>query len=183
MTIKQTRDTLKARFSAASAGVEANVTGKLTLGGVSYTAATLGAVFDDANTAMGAADTARSQLHSQVQAANTAIALALSVLASLRQYLITLHGDQAGDVLVQYGLALPKKPVKTPAVKAAAAVKAKATRTLRGTMGPKARLKVKSNVQVVTAEVPAAAAGAPASPEASGTGASAPSAVATVSTK
>jgi hypothetical protein len=177
MTIKQTRDALKARFSAASEGVQANVTGKLTLGGVSYAAATLGAVFDDANTAMGAADTARSQCHSQVQSARTAIALALSVLASLRQYLITLHGDQAGDVLVQYGLAFPKKPVKTPAVKA------KAIRALRGTVGPKAKLKVKSNVQVVTAEVPAAAAGAPASSEASGTGASAPSAAATVATK
>jgi hypothetical protein len=41
---------------------------------------------------------------------------------------------------------VPKTPVKSPATKAEAAAKAKATRVARGTKGPKAKLKIKGTI-------------------------------------
>jgi hypothetical protein len=77
-------------------------------------------------------------------------------------------GDLA--ILVDFGLQPRKQPVpKTSVEKAVAVAKAKATRDARGTMGPKAKRKVKGNVTgvlvttITTAPAPAPAASAPAS--------------------
>ncbi len=56
------------------------------------------------------------------------------VALSFRRLLVALFAQQP-DVLGDFGLAAPKKPVRTAAEKAAAAAKAKATRKTLGTKG------------------------------------------------
>jgi hypothetical protein len=156
-------DSIKARLSAASKGVKANLTGKVTLGGVTYTPTTMAAVFDGAITAYGQVDGARVTLSTEVQAKNAAVKVALKLLRLFGQNIISTHGEDAPTVLGQYGIPAPKKRATKPAVKAAAAVKAVATREMRGTKGPKAKLAIKSNVQVATSIVdPSTSDGSPA---------------------
>jgi hypothetical protein len=88
-----------------------------------------------------------------VQAKNVAVKAALLLLRRFGQNIVSTHGEDAPTVLGQYGIPAPKKRVTKPAVKAAAAVKAVATREMRGTKGPKAKLAIKSNVQVATSIV------------------------------
>jgi hypothetical protein len=156
-TISNISKTLvKTRFSDVVTGIQTGVSGKLTLGGVGYTPTTLAAVFTEALTAMGQADTLHSEWSAQVAVADAAIAKAETVYVQLRNSLIA-QTDEASlpKVLGGLGMELPKARSVSSATKAGAAVKAAATRKLRGTVGPKQKKSVKSNVQVsITAEGP-----------------------------
>jgi len=156
---------VKTRFGDVVTGIQNGVSGKLTLGGVAYTSTTLSAVFADAITAMGQADTLHTEWSAQVAAANVAIAKAETVYQLLRNALIA-QSDEATlpKVLGALGMEAPKARNVSAATKAGAAVKGAATRTLRGTKGAKEKKSVKSNVQVsITAEGPVATPATPAS--------------------
>jgi hypothetical protein len=153
---ERSKPLIKTRFGDVVTGIENGVSGKLTLGGVTYTGTTLAAVFSDALTAMGQADTLHTEWLAQVAVANAAIAKAETVYGQLRSNLIA-QTDEASlpKVLGTYGMTAPKERNVTAATKAGAAVKAQATRTLRGTKGSKQKQSVKSDVQVsITAEGP-----------------------------
>ncbi|HEX3345604.1 MAG TPA: hypothetical protein VHS09_13570 [Polyangiaceae bacterium] len=68
---------------------------------------------------------------------------------------------QSPDVLGDFGLAAPKPPLKTAEVKAAAAAKAKATRTLLGTKGAQQK-----KAAIAAAAAPVDAPAVPATPPA-----------------
>jgi hypothetical protein len=156
---KINRPLLKTRFGDVLTGIKTGVSGKLTLGGVAYTSTSLAAVFSEALTAMGQADQLHTEWLAQVAVANVAIAKAEAVYGQFRGNLIA-QTDEATlpKVLGTYGMSAPKARNVTVAVKAGAAVKAQATRKLRGTTGSKKKQSVKSDVQVsITAEAPATA--------------------------
>jgi hypothetical protein len=147
---------VKTRFSDVVTGIQNGVSGKLTLGGVGYTPTTLAAVFTEALTAMGEADTLHGEWLAQVAVADAAIAKAETLYGQLRNTLIA-QTDEASlpKVLGGLGMEAPKPRHVSSATKAGAAVKGAATRKLRGTAGAKQKKSVKSNVQVsITAEGP-----------------------------
>jgi hypothetical protein len=155
---ERSKPLIKTRFGDVVTGIQNGVSGKLTLGGVGYTPVTLAAVFSEALTAMGQADSLHAEWTAQVAVANVAIAKAEHLYGLLRSYLIT-QTDEASlpKVLGPLGMTAPKARNVTSATKAGAAVKAQATRKLRGTAGAKQKKSVKSNVQVsITAEGAAA---------------------------
>jgi hypothetical protein len=161
---KTNKPLVKTRFGDVVTGIENGVSGKLTLGGVAYTSTSLAAVFSEALTAMGQADQLHTEWLAQVAVANAAIAKAEIVYGQLRSNLIS-QTDEASlpKVLGTYGMTAPKGRTVTAATKAGAAVKAQATRKLRGTTGSKQKKSVKSDVQVsITAEGPVATPATPA---------------------
>jgi hypothetical protein len=147
---------VKTRFNDANSGIKKHITGNMTLGGVSYTPVTLGAVFSDAIAAMDAADAKHKEWLDDVDAMKKAVAQANALYKLLRSALIGQYGDNDKSTLQDFGMNPPKTGKKTKVTtKAAAAVKAQATRVVRNTKGPKARKQVKSNVNVEITAVPA----------------------------
>jgi hypothetical protein len=156
------KPSVKERYSAAATGTNKHITGNVTLGGVVYSPAMLAAVFLAANTAIDTADAAHKQWLTDVAAMDAAKAKANAVLKLLRSYVVSQYGTDNKSVLGDFGMNAPKtKSTKSSATKAAAAQKAKATRTVRHTMGKKQRKTVKGTVEV---PVTAAGATAPATP-------------------
>jgi hypothetical protein len=130
------KPSVKTRNTSVAAGIDKRITGNLTLGGVTYTPASLKAVFLGQNTAIDSSDALHQQWTDQVQATNSAAATADAVYELLRSYVISQYGKNANAVLGDFGMTVPKpKGVQSPATKVAAAVKAKATRKVRNTMG------------------------------------------------
>jgi hypothetical protein len=143
------------------AGIEKNITGKVTIGGVTYTPATLSAVFSDENDAISALDSLHTQVTEQVQTTKAARAQGALVYGLLRSYLIGQYGKQATTVLGEFGMTAPKPSgAKTLQSKAAGATKRAATRQVRNTMGSVQKKKVKGVMEVpltaVTTITPAA---------------------------
>jgi hypothetical protein len=94
---------------------------------------------------------------------------------ALRQALLSAYAGKV-DALADFGLTARKTPVVTPAKRAAAALKAKATREARGTMGKKQKAQIKPSVTVTPATV---IVGKPATPATPTPPATAPAPVAT----
>jgi hypothetical protein len=109
----------------------------LTIGGVAYTPDTLKAVLEAEIDASDVVDAARAQLQQQVAAPRVARAKAYAVRGSLRTYILGAYGAAAVQMLGDFGMPVPKRPIKTVDVKAEAVKKAKATRAARDTMGSK----------------------------------------------
>ena len=115
------------------------------------------------------------------------------LLSNVRQALLVVLAGKT-EALADFGLTARKKPVITPEKKAAAALKAKATRVARGTTSKKQKAKIVANVEVTPAtavplkSVPVGAGGvaptaAPvATPATSATPATTPTATATAIT-
>ena len=138
-----------ARNTAVMAGIDKNITGKVTIGGVTYTAATLSAVFSDENDAITALDALHTQVTEQVQVTKAAKAKGTLVYGLLRSYLIGQNGKQATTLLGEYGMDTPKPTgAKTLQSKTAGATKRAATRQVRNTMGSVQKKKVKGLVEV-----------------------------------
>ncbi len=81
------------------------------------------------------------------------------MVRDLKAYLV-ITNKKSPDVLADYGLSIKKKAVPTTAIKVVAVAKRSATRTLRGTKGPKAKKAIKATLTglvVVEAGPPAAA--------------------------
>ncbi|MGH7436607.1 MAG: hypothetical protein ACRENE_13115 [Polyangiaceae bacterium] len=84
---------------------------------------------------------------------------------ALRQALLSAYAGKV-DALADFGLTARKPPVITPQKRATAALKAKATREARGTMGKKQKAQIKPSVTVTPATVTVDKPATPASPTA-----------------
>ena len=129
------------------------------------------------NTATAAA-TAKAAWQAAVAADRNELAQSHALLSGVKQSLQVMFAGST-DALADFGLT-PRKPhVVSPAVKVAAAAKAKATRAARHTQGPKQKAAIKGPLEgatlVVSAEPPSPASPAnptaPAAGSGSGTGA------------
>lgn len=166
-TKKPNRPMLQAKMVAAIAGVKKDMqnTSNLSLAGTTYTPATLVTFLQSVIDAGNAADTARASWLAAADAAATLAKSGTEVLTGLKQYVSNTFGKTSTQ-LTDFGFAPRKTVTLSPDEKVAAAAKREATRKARGTLGPKAKLKVTG----VTAAAAAAAAA---------TGASQPAAVPT----
>jgi hypothetical protein len=112
-----------------------------TLRGVSWTPAKLAALFEAQLDAIRAVDQARAVLAGAVAKERKVSRQARELEVQLKAFVHALFGDSAaayGD----FGWSLPKTPgPKTPLAKLTGAVKARATRLARGTMGKRQRKK------------------------------------------
>jgi hypothetical protein len=88
---------------------------------------------------------ARAAWQTAVQADRTLKDKTNPFVASLRGSLLASFAGNI-DTLAKFGLTPRQKPVTTPAVKVAAAAKAKATRAARHTLGPKEKAKITGTV-------------------------------------
>jgi hypothetical protein len=73
-------------------------------------------------------------------------------LSNIRQAVLVILAGKT-DALGDFGLTMRKKPATTAEVKATAALKAKATRTARGTKSKKQKARIVANVEVIPATV------------------------------
>jgi hypothetical protein len=166
------------------AGIDKHITGSVTIGGVTYTPATLKQVFSDENTAITATEALHTQVTDQVQVTNAAKAKGALVYGLLRSYLIGQYGKQANTVLGDFGMEAPKTMgAKTLESKTAAATKRAATRQVRNTMGSVQKKSVKGVMEVpvkaVTTIVPVTSPTTDATAPAPTTGAASPAPAAT----
>ncbi len=161
---KPTRKTL---CTSVVAGIKKHLTGKLTVGGVSYTPVSLAAVFTTALKAIQAADSSHTQWLDDVKAMDAALAQADVVFKAFKQYVLGQYGANQ-TVLGDFGIEAPKPTTNvSTATKAAAALKAKATKEARGSnLGKKQKKSVKGNVQVEVTAVPVVTAPVSATPPA-----------------
>jgi hypothetical protein len=94
-----------------------------------------------------AVNTAAAAWHSQVTTERNAALQMRSLLGLIKQMLEGAYSSQL-DVLADFGLAPRKKTVVSPQTRAAAAVKAKATRAARGITGKKQKAAITAPVVV-----------------------------------
>jgi hypothetical protein len=103
-----------------------------------------------------AATAAKAGLNAAATTAKTEITSTRGLIKTVKQALRALY---AGDIttLATFGLAPDKVPAPKPATKVEAALKAKATRTARGTKGKKQRLEIPPADETAAPAPPAAA--------------------------
>ncbi|HEY3817061.1 MAG TPA: hypothetical protein VGL81_07820 [Polyangiaceae bacterium] len=138
--------------------------GQFTLGGTTFTTASLVALFQSVITAMANVTAAQASATDAVAAMNGVVAKAEPVFRSLKSNLLNTNGA-ATSTLANFGLEPPQaRTPQTSAEKTAAVEKAKATRAARGTTSKKQKLKVTGNVTgiIVTPVTAPAAAPSPA---------------------
>jgi hypothetical protein len=102
--------------------------------------------------------TTKASAKAAVLSERTERAATKKFVSSLRQVIRSMFGASA-DILADFGLALPKPRKPSPQKKVTAAAKAKATRTLRHTMGKKQKAAIKA-----TGPLPAGTAANPVAP-------------------
>ena len=122
----------------------------LSLGGATYTPASLEALIQSRIDAVNEVNTAKATWQNAAKAYTALNTLATVVVRDLKALVIGAFGG-ASPKLADFGFSPRKVTVRTPEQKAAAAAKAKATRKARNTMGPKAKLAVKGTVAPPTA--------------------------------
>jgi hypothetical protein len=178
------KPTVTALFTSVVAGIKKHLTGKMMVGGVAYTPVSLAAVFLAAIQAIQAADASHAQWLDDVEAMNKAVAQAEAVFKALKQYFLGQFGANK-TVLGDFGIDAPKSTATTStATKAAAALKAKATKEARGSnLGKKQKKAVKGNVQVEVTTVPVVTTPVSAAPTNGGTSPAQTPSVATPSVK
>jgi hypothetical protein len=88
--------------------------------------------------------------HSQVATQRGVVVQAKPLLQAIRQSLQSAYSSQL-DVLADFGLTSRKKAVVSPETRAAAALKAKATREARGTAGKKQKATITAPVVITPA--------------------------------
>jgi hypothetical protein len=140
----------------------------LVIGGTSLTTAAIIAILQTRLETATAAQSTRATWQNAVKADKDERVKARGFLLALRQALLVAFGGSI-DALADFGLT-PRKPrVVTPEKKAAAAAKARATRTARHTMGKNQKAAIKGTVSPTapaTAAPPAPAPTVPAVPAA-----------------
>jgi predicted Fe-Mo cluster-binding NifX family protein len=128
----------------------------LMLAGVTTTAVKINAVFQadiDATTALDAAEADVSQKRAAQKAARAA---AIAERSDLKAYILGNYGEQAVQMLADFGFDPPKpRGAQTVASKAQAVAQSKATRAARGTKGTKQKAAIKGVVATPAAEPPA----------------------------
>ena len=124
----------------------------LPLGGDTYTPKSLTAFLQSRIDGANAVAVAKANWLNAATAYDALNTTATLVVRGLRQYVMNTFGKTAPQ-LADFGFVPPKTATQTPEQKAAAVAKRAATRKARGTVGPKAKLKVTG----VTAAAAAAA--------------------------
>jgi hypothetical protein len=169
MTTRENKPTRQDRLRKVLSGMQLHFTGitALTLAGVSHAVAELEKDIQDDIAATDATDKAHASLTQTVDAAKASHAAVDPLVSGVKQYVLLNWGntEAASAVLADFGWTPRKKPVVKPATKVAAAGKAKATRTARGTKGPKQKAAIVAEPAAPAAE-PAAT--EPAAPPAGG---------------
>ena len=140
------------------AGVQKHLstTPTITLNGQPLTQAALISVLQDEITTADATLLAEGLFHKAVAAEKAAVAAGEPVFRALRAFLLNLFEGQT-DVLADFGITVIVRQVPTAATKAAAALKAKATRAARGTGGKRQKAKIVGTVQAAPAIPPTGA--------------------------
>jgi len=150
-TSKASKATTSARIQALIAGLQKRApNGSFTLGNTAFTTATLVQLFTGLANAIAASIAARASAKEAVAAERAERAKVSPTLVALTRVLLATYGN-AAQILADFGLEPPKaRAPKTSVENAAAAAKAKATRSARGTVGPKKKLAVRGNVTGIT---------------------------------
>jgi len=144
------------------AGIKKHYAGQtVMLDGKSYTADALALLFQSCVDAETQAVQATVVKTTAVKKARDTAAQVRSVAKAFKNAVLAAYGADP-TALADFALEPPKEPVKTPAVKEAAAVKAKATREALGTMGPKQKKEAKAKLAASAARPPEAPAATPA---------------------
>lgn len=154
-SVKKNKANLTARNAKIMAGIQMHLAtmNVIQLAGVSYTPASLIAVFQTDSNAIAAATQAHTQWQQTVATQNSTNKATQVVISALRSYLLANFGKTAVAILGDFGFAAPKTPgVKTAAAKAASVAKAKATRAARGTKGSVQKQSVKGNLDTTALE-------------------------------
>jgi hypothetical protein len=138
------RPTTQARDAQIILGIQKNLqhVSSLPLGGMTFTPDALVKLVQSHLDSINAIAASRATWHSQVVSGQALSAQLTPILRGLRQYVINANGETS-PVLADFGFTAPKKGVLTPDEKAAAAVKTKATREARHTMGKVQKKSVK----------------------------------------
>jgi hypothetical protein len=134
-------------------GKHGQAIGALLIGGKAYKAADLTPILQARIAASKAVSPARSVWLAAVLAEKNERATTKTLVAGLRQALITAYTAMP-DTLADFGLTPRKKPVVTAQTKAGAAVKAKTTRGVLGTKGTKQKKVAKKATGGTTAAPP-----------------------------
>jgi hypothetical protein len=157
-----------ARVQALIAGTTKHFpNGSFTLGGTTYTSASLIQVLQGLANAMQARDVAQAGAKDALAAEHTA-QTQVGPIMKVYERLVLLTFANATQTLADFGLKPPKaRTPLTTAQRAVRAAKAKATRTARGTTSKKQKLAIKGDVTGVTVTpITAPTAAPPASPAA-----------------
>ena len=146
-----TKLTLEQRIRGLIAGTQKHMpTGPLTVGGATYTGATIVQELQSLADALASVDAAKASWKEALKNETDARAKVDPVVQAYRSWLVASLGG-APSTLADYGLSPPKaRAPLTAEQKVAAALKAKATRAARHTMGSKQK-------KAVTGTAPAAA--------------------------
>jgi hypothetical protein len=156
------RASLIERNRQAAQGVKDNLKGSVQLDGNTYKVQDILNVLGAPATAADTTDKSKAAWRTAVATERTAKKAASGMRSSLQSYLVGIHGKNH-PVLAEFGFVIKAPPAKTVEVKNEAAVKMRATRTARGTMGPKQKAKIKGTVEIdpaALAALKAAAGGA-----------------------
>ena len=158
--IKNSRTTTQARDTQLIAGIQKRLQGfpPMTLGGVSYTPATLVDLFQGQINAINSVSSLKAQWHDTIQT-EKAVRLHMTLVIQGIKALVLQNFPGNTEALADFGFTAKKRAVQTAEQKAAAAQKRAATRVARNTMGPKAKLAVKGVVATPPPAHPAPAAG------------------------
>jgi hypothetical protein len=122
---------------------------QLTVGSQTMTPAAIIQVYQNRISTNQAAQTADASRIAAVQANKAERASTAAITGSVRQMVLAMY-SQSPDTLAVFLLKPRKASVRTPAEKALAAARAKATREARGTKGSKQKASIKGTVSSVT---------------------------------
>jgi hypothetical protein len=165
--MKVARTTLRDRCRLAMAGIDKYLASEPTipLDGSANAPADIKKVLQNTIDAADATLAARAVWVASSSAEQALHDSTLSMLASLRSFVMLKFGSNAIATLADFGFEPRKRTVPAVETKAAAVDKSLATRAARHTMGPKQKAKIKGTVAVTApATPPAAPAPAAASP-------------------
>jgi acyl-coenzyme A thioesterase PaaI-like protein len=125
----------------------------LVIGGTSFKAADITAVLQTRLATSATAQSTRATWLNAVKADGDERAKTKTFVDGVRQALLVAFAGSI-DALDDFGLTPRKTPVVTPEAKAAAALKAKATRAARHTMGKKQKATIKGTVPTTAPATP-----------------------------
>ena len=165
--VTNSRLSIQTRDAKIIAGIQKRLLNvpSVVLAGVTYTPAALTALFQSHIDAANAVDTVKGQWKNAVVAYRTLSKTVTNAVVGLREIVRQMFNN-APDALADFGFAPKKTTPRTPVVKVAAAVKNRATRAARNTVGSKKKLAIKGAVTpseigaAVTAELEPGANGA-----------------------
>jgi hypothetical protein len=156
--MKIAKPTRSDRNRTMIAGMQKHLSGTptITLDGKPFTLAAAIKPLQDEIDAAGQTLVAEGTYHDAVAAEQATVTVGEPVYRALKAFVLNLYKGQA-DVLGDFGVTVVARQVPTAATKAAAAAKAKATRTARGTGGKRQKAAIKGTVVAAPATTPTTA--------------------------